>query len=73
MAETPEKNSDVEEEPQEERGPKGSRDTGSDRPSAALPTVPRAPRTNAPTPPYTRRRLRTRHRPTSGPGRLSRR
>ncbi|MFJ7200368.1 MULTISPECIES: hypothetical protein [unclassified Streptomyces] len=33
MAETPEKHSGVEEEPQEERGPKGSRDTGSDRPS----------------------------------------
>ncbi|MFJ2249045.1 hypothetical protein [Streptomyces sp. NPDC087862] len=33
MAETPEKNSGVEEEPQRERGPKGSRDTGSDRPS----------------------------------------
>ncbi|MFD7495370.1 hypothetical protein ACFV8T_23575 [Streptomyces sp. NPDC059832] len=33
MAETPEKNSGVEEEPQEERGPKGSRGTGSDRPS----------------------------------------
>lgn len=68
MAESPQKNSDVEEEPQEERGPKGSRGTGSDRPSAARPTAPRAPRTNAPTPPYTRRRLRTRHRPTSGPG-----
>ncbi|WP_405719416.1 hypothetical protein [Streptomyces sp. NBC_00046] len=34
MAESPQKNSDVEEEPQEERGPKGSRGTGSDRPSA---------------------------------------
>ncbi|MFD7532304.1 hypothetical protein ACFV8E_32700 [Streptomyces sp. NPDC059849] len=34
MAEPPERNSDVEEEPQEERGPKRSRDTGSDRPSA---------------------------------------
>ncbi|MFD6275650.1 hypothetical protein ACFWFI_08770 [Streptomyces sp. NPDC060209] len=34
MADTPEKNSSVEEEPQEERGPKGSRDTGSDKPSA---------------------------------------
>ncbi|MET9661514.1 hypothetical protein [Streptomyces sp. NPDC006510] len=33
MADTPEKNSSVEEEPQEERGPKGARGTGSDRPS----------------------------------------
>ncbi|MFE7614520.1 hypothetical protein [Streptomyces sp. NPDC057496] len=33
MADTPEKNSDVQEEPQGERGPKGSRGTGSDRPS----------------------------------------
>ncbi|WP_406389604.1 hypothetical protein [Streptomyces sp. NBC_00887] len=32
MADTPEKNSQVEEEPQEERGPMGSRDTGSDQP-----------------------------------------
>ncbi|MFD0019896.1 hypothetical protein [Streptomyces sp. NPDC058382] len=32
MADTPEKNSAVQEEPQEERGPMGSRDTGSDRP-----------------------------------------
>ncbi|MCX4849642.1 hypothetical protein [Streptomyces sp. NBC_00893] len=34
MADTPEKNSGIDEEPQEERGPKGSRDTGSSRPSA---------------------------------------
>ncbi|MFE6668593.1 hypothetical protein ACFVFH_34160 [Streptomyces sp. NPDC057697] len=33
MAETPEKNGGVQEEPQEVRGPKGSRDTGSNRPS----------------------------------------
>lgn len=32
MADTPEKNSRVQEEPQEERGPMGSRDTGSDQP-----------------------------------------
>lgn len=32
MADTPEKNSGVQEEPQEERGPMGSRDTGSDQP-----------------------------------------
>ncbi|WLQ40177.1 hypothetical protein P8A22_09270 [Streptomyces laculatispora] len=33
MADTPKKDSTVAEEPQEERGPKGSRDTGSDKPS----------------------------------------
>ncbi|MFF3395964.1 hypothetical protein ACFYW1_34215 [Streptomyces sp. NPDC002669] len=33
MPDTPEKKNGVEEEPQEERGPKGSRDTGSNRPS----------------------------------------
>ncbi|MCX4553047.1 hypothetical protein OG204_01400 [Streptomyces sp. NBC_01387] len=33
MAGTPKKDSVVEEEPQEVRGPKGSRDTGSDKPS----------------------------------------
>lgn len=33
MAETPEKNSRAEDEPQEERGPKAARGTGSDRSS----------------------------------------
>lgn len=32
MTDTP--GEDIQEEPQEERGPKGSRDTGSDKPSA---------------------------------------
>ncbi|MFE2021413.1 hypothetical protein ACFW9O_25540 [Streptomyces sp. NPDC059499] len=32
MADTPEKDSRVQEEPQAERGPMGSRDTGSDQP-----------------------------------------
>ncbi|MEU2669331.1 hypothetical protein ABZ622_10715 [Streptomyces sp. NPDC007164] len=43
MADTPEKNSGVEEEPQEERGPKGSRGTGSDRPSGGPADRPSGP------------------------------
>ena len=40
----------LEEEPQEERGPEGSRDTGSDEPAAGPSTVQRAPATRSPTP-----------------------
>ncbi|MEV5200139.1 hypothetical protein [Streptomyces sp. NPDC053720] len=43
MTDTPEKNSGVEEEPQEERGPKGSRGTGSDRPSGGPADRPSGP------------------------------